>query len=196
MAISPTSPGGDLARRRSSTSFSSTPAIGRPIEPGLRPVRLVERGHRRGLGQPVALQDRRCRRPPRSRAAPRPAARRRRRRRAAARTRRRRRSGPREQRDVHRRHALEDGHPVARRSPRAPAPASNRDTRVRHAPAFTAALSPQVCPKEWNSGRQPMMTSSGRPRAGRSRSPTTLRCRLAWVSSAPLGCRWCRRCRG
>ena len=32
---------------------------------------------------------------------------------------------------------------------------SKRGISVRQAPAATAALSPQVCPKEWNSGRRP-----------------------------------------
>jgi len=64
---------------------------------------------------------------------------------------------------------------------------SNRGTRVRQAPLPTAAFSPQVWPKEWNSGRQPMTTSSG-PRSNRVVADTAaLRRRLAWVSSAPLG---------
>ena len=38
--------------------------------------------------------------------------------------------------------------------------ASKRGIRVRQAPAVTAAFSPQVRPKQWNSGRQPITTSS------------------------------------
>ena len=40
-------------------------------------------------------------------------------------------------------------------------PASNRGSRVSVPPPATAAFSPQVRPKTWNSGRQPMTTSSG-----------------------------------
>ena len=93
----------------------STPRMGVPTEPGLvGRVRVVERGDRRRLRQPVPLEQRAPRTSPRPRAAPRPAARRRPRRRrteradveplahpAAA-----------EQRHVHRRHAQEDRHPV------------------------------------------------------------------------------------
>ncbi len=38
--------------------------------------------------------------------------------------------------------------------------ASKRGIRVRQAPLATAALSPHVRPKQWNSGRQPITTSS------------------------------------
>ena len=38
---------------------------------------------------------------------------------------------------------------------------SNLGSSVSVPPAVTVALSPQVRPKTWNSGRQPMMTSSG-----------------------------------
>ena len=40
-------------------------------------------------------------------------------------------------------------------------PPSKRGISVRQEPRSTAAFSPQVSPKTWNSGRQPMITSSG-----------------------------------
>ena len=40
-------------------------------------------------------------------------------------------------------------------------PGSNRASSASAAPACTAAFSPQVSPKQWNSGRQPMTTSDG-----------------------------------
>ena len=64
---------------------------------------------------------------------------------------------------------------------------SNRGISVRHAPDTTAALSPQVCPKLWNSGRQPITTSSGPISISVVVDTVALRCMLAWVSSAPLG---------
>src|SRR4030095_13141073 len=66
-------------------------------------------------------------------------------------------------------------------------PGSKRASSVRLAPAPTAALSPQVWPKEWNSGRQPITTSPGSRRSRVVAVTAALRARLAWVSSAPLG---------
>ena len=64
---------------------------------------------------------------------------------------------------------------------------SNRGSRVSVPAVATLAFSPQVRPKTWNSGRQPMMTSfwltPSRVRAVR----LALRTSPAWVSSAPLG---------
>ena len=52
---------------------------------------------------------------------------------------------------------------------------------------MTDAFMPQVRPNTWNSGRQPMITSSG-PRSSSVVAVTSaLLVRLAWVSSAPLG---------
>ena len=65
-------------------------------------------------------------------------------------------------------------------------PASKRAISDRHAPAAIAALSAHVCPNAWNSGSAPRSTSSG-PREKMPVIASTLRRRLAWVSSAPLG---------
>ncbi len=65
--------------------------------------------------------------------------------------------------------------------------ASNRGSRVRHAPAATATLSATVCPNTWNIGRPPKMTSSGRARTMSARDTSVLLMRLRWVSSAPFG---------
>ena len=64
---------------------------------------------------------------------------------------------------------------------------SNRGIRVSSDPGRTAALSPQVSPKTWNSGRQPMITSSPALSSRVSAVVRALPARLAWVSSAPLG---------
>ena len=52
--------------------------------------------------------------------------------------------------------------------------------------AATVVFSPQVWPKAWNMGRQPMITSSGlfQQASGRHRGVAR---RLAWVSCAPFG---------
>ena len=55
------------------------------------------------------------------------------------------------------------------------------------APASTPAFSEQVSPKTWNSGRQPMITSSGVPSSSVSWVVRALLFRPAWVSSAPFG---------
>ena len=68
------------------------------------------------------------------------------------------------------------------------APAANRDTSVRHAPTFTAVLSPQVWPKEWNSGSPPKMTSCGPTRTRSFAITSTFIDRFPCDSSAPLGC--------
>ena len=65
-------------------------------------------------------------------------------------------------------------------------PASKRGMSVRLAPAATAEFSPQVCPKEWNKGSPPKMTSSGWGSNSATQAATLLM-RLAWVSSAPFG---------
>ena len=65
--------------------------------------------------------------------------------------------------------------------------ASKRGIRVMQAPASTAVFSPQVWPKAWNMGRQPMITSSGL-RSSRLVAVTEALARMfAWVSWAPLG---------
>ena len=51
----------------------------------------------------------------------------------------------------------------------------------------TAALSPQVSPKQWNSGRHPITTSSSLSSTRVSALTAALVIMLAWVSSAPLG---------
>ena len=66
-------------------------------------------------------------------------------------------------------------------------PASNLGSRVRVPPPATVAFSPQVSPNTWNSGRQPMTTSSGLVPSSVSAVSAAFGCRLAWVSSAPLG---------
>ena len=64
---------------------------------------------------------------------------------------------------------------------------SNLGSSVSVPPAATVAFSPQVRPKTWNSGRQPIVTSSvpfcSRVRVTRS----ALLVMLAWVSWAPFG---------
>ena len=65
--------------------------------------------------------------------------------------------------------------------------ASNRGSRVRHAPAATATLSATVCPNTWNSGSPPKITSSGRAWTMSVRVTSVLLMRLPWVSSAPFG---------
>ena len=66
--------------------------------------------------------------------------------------------------------------------------ASNRGSRVRHAPDATATLSATVCPNTWNSGRPPNITSSGPAWTMSARDTSVLLMRLPWVSSAPFGC--------
>ena len=66
-------------------------------------------------------------------------------------------------------------------------PASKRGIRVRQAPLRTEALSPQVSPNTWNSGRQPISTSSGVIWMSASTVTPALLAMLWWVSSAPLG---------
>ncbi len=65
--------------------------------------------------------------------------------------------------------------------------ASKRGTSVRQAPLSTAALSPQVRPKQWKSGRQPITTSSSLSSTRVSALTAALVIMLAWVSSAPFG---------
>ena len=64
---------------------------------------------------------------------------------------------------------------------------SKRGMRASEAPAMVAALRPTTRPKTWNSGRQPMMTSSGVICWMTSAERSALRWMLRWVSSAPLG---------
>ncbi len=67
------------------------------------------------------------------------------------------------------------------------APGSNRGIRTREAPLRTAALMVQICPKMWNSGRQPTTTSSGVIRWISTPLTSVLCRRPAWVRTAPLG---------
>ena len=67
-------------------------------------------------------------------------------------------------------------------------PGSNRASRASAAPEFTAVFSPQVSPNTWNSGRHPMTTSDGLRLNSVSALSWALVRRLAWLSSAPLGC--------
>ena len=64
--------------------------------------------------------------------------------------------------------------------------ASNRGSRVRHAPVRTAVFSPQVWPNEWNRGSAPNMTSSWST-SSRFWVTSTFLARFKWVSSAPFG---------
>ncbi len=64
---------------------------------------------------------------------------------------------------------------------------SKRGRSVRHEPDSTDAFSPQVSPNTWNSGRQPITTSSGVISSRVRAAVRALVSRLAWVSSAPLG---------
>ena len=66
-------------------------------------------------------------------------------------------------------------------------PGSNLGSRVSVPPPATVAFSPQVSPKTWNSGRQPIITSSG-PAVEQGRAVSVaLRASPAWVSWAPFG---------
>ena len=67
-------------------------------------------------------------------------------------------------------------------------PASNRGSRVRHAPEATATLSAAVCPNTWNIGSPPKITSSGCAWTMSAQVTLVLLRRLPWVSSAPFGC--------
>ena len=64
---------------------------------------------------------------------------------------------------------------------------SNRGISASAAPAMTAALSPTTSPNTWNSGRQPITTSSGVVAWISTALRCALRWTLLWVSSAPLG---------
>ena len=66
-------------------------------------------------------------------------------------------------------------------------PASNLGSRVSVPPPAIVAFSPQVRPKTWNSGRQPMVTSPGPAFSMVAAASSALRVRFACVSSAPLG---------
>ena len=66
-------------------------------------------------------------------------------------------------------------------------PASKRGIMVRQAPTFIAALSPQVWPKEWNSGRAPSRTSRSVPSNSVRTDTSQFLYRLSCVSSAPFG---------
>ena len=65
--------------------------------------------------------------------------------------------------------------------------ASKRGIRVRQEPLSTEAFSPQVRPKTWKSGRQPITTSSSVSSTRVSALVAALVIMLWWVSSAPLG---------
>ena len=91
-----------------------------------------------------------------------------------------------EHRGVHRRDALE--HVTLSRAMISSALAgSKRGSSVRHAPRATAAFSPQVCPKEWNSGSAPRIDVLLGELEQRRRRTSALRRRLSCVSSAPFG---------
>ena len=64
---------------------------------------------------------------------------------------------------------------------------SNLGSSVSVPAAATVAFSPQVSPKTWNSGRQPITTSSGLFSSRVRAVSSALRVRPAWVSSAPFG---------
>ena len=64
---------------------------------------------------------------------------------------------------------------------------SKRGISVSAAPTETAALSPQVCPKEWNSGSAPSSTSSSVATASCFAAISQFVRRLSCVSSAPFG---------
>ena len=64
---------------------------------------------------------------------------------------------------------------------------SKRGMSVRVQPRWTEVLSPQVRPKTWKRGRQPMMTSSSVISMMSAAERSALRWRLKCVSSAPLG---------
>ena len=64
---------------------------------------------------------------------------------------------------------------------------SKRGIRVSVEPRSTEVLRPQVRPKTWKSGRQPMITSSSVICMISLADTSALRCRLTCVSSAPLG---------
>ncbi len=64
---------------------------------------------------------------------------------------------------------------------------SKRGTRVSEAPLRTATFMVQVCPKMWNSGRQPTITSSDVSRWTSVTLTSVLWRSPAWVSAAPLG---------
>jgi hypothetical protein len=64
---------------------------------------------------------------------------------------------------------------------------SNLGSRVSVLAVATAAFSPQVSPNTWNSGRQPMITSSGLFSISVLEVIVALRTSPMWVSSAPLG---------
>ncbi len=66
-------------------------------------------------------------------------------------------------------------------------PASNLGSRVRVPPPTTEAFSPQVSPKTWNSGRQPITTSSAELCSRVCAVSVALRASPAWVSWAPFG---------
>ncbi len=66
-------------------------------------------------------------------------------------------------------------------------PASNLGSRVSVPPPTMVAFRPQVRPKTWNSGRQPMVTSPGSAFSRVAAVSSALRLRPECVSSAPLG---------
>jgi hypothetical protein len=82
-------------------------------------------------------------------------------------------------------------------------PASNLGSSVRLPPLAIVAFRPQVRPKTWKSGRQPMTTSPGLACSMVAAVSSALRVRFAYVSSAPFGLpvvpevyRWFPRYRG
>ena len=71
-------------------------------------------------------------------------------------------------------------------SSRAAAP-SKRGSSTRVDPAKKPAFIAQVWPKEWNSGRQPRMTSSAVSNITEVAVTIAFIVMLSWVSTAPLG---------
>ena len=65
---------------------------------------------------------------------------------------------------------------------------SKRGISVSVEPRSTVVFRPQVRPKTWNNGRQPMITSSGEFSSRVSAVVRALPARFACVSSAPFGC--------
>ena len=64
---------------------------------------------------------------------------------------------------------------------------SKRGISVRHAPWAMEALSPHVCPNEWNSGSAPRTTSSSETSISVFAVTLQFRIRFSCVSSAPFG---------
>ena len=190
IAISPTSPWRRPRRRRRRPPASRTPSIGVPIEPALRrPVRVVERRHRRGLGQPVALEDvqpnvfskspQHLHGQRRAAGDAQPQARQS----SSAAS-----SATLSSAGIHRRHALEDGDPVALDRPRAPCARRTAGISVSVAPTSTGRVEPAGQAEDVEQ-RQAAHHHVVRAELAAACAAVTsaLLARPPWVSSAPLG---------